>query len=178
MEVNATKQDTRKFVDIESPYAGASLGKGSAGVREVLRNIRYTRACMRDSLLRGEIPFASHLIYTQSGILDDNVPEERHMGIMAGKELIERLNATTAVYTDLGISKGMELGIKIAKENGRSIEYRSLGDGWEKTLNSVEDAHSHNRIWIARFINGVDIVITEHKEPLDEPSAKISFKPG
>jgi|GEM_PF-1890098 hypothetical protein len=178
MEINATKQNARRFVDIESPYAGASLGKGSAGVREVLRNIRYTRACMRDSLLRGEIPFASHLVYTQSGILDDNVPQERHLGIMAGKELIEKLNASTVVYTDLGISKGMELGIKMAQESGRSIEYRSLGEGWKNALNSLEDLHSHNRIWIARFINGVDTVITEDKEPLDEPSANVSVKLG
>ena len=32
----------------------------------------------------------------------------------------------TAVYTDLGISNGMKLGIKRAKENGRKIEYRTL----------------------------------------------------
>ena len=58
---------------------------------------------MRDCLLRGEVPFASHLFYTQPGILDDNKPDERVFGIMAGKAIIEKLNATTVVYTDLGI---------------------------------------------------------------------------
>ncbi len=129
-----------KFVDIETPYAGRTY-------KEVTRNIRYTRACLSDSLLKGEIPFASHLLYTQTGILDDNSPEEREMGIMAGKKLIETLNATTVVYTDLGISKGMDLGIKIAKKDRRKIEYRSLGRGWGAKFLKDEGRHSHNSIW-------------------------------
>ena len=35
-----------------------------------------------------------------------------------------------AVYQDLGISSGMELGIQFHKENNTPIEYRSL-DGWK-----------------------------------------------
>lgn len=41
-----------KLVVIESPYAG-----------DVERNLRYVRAAMRDCLLRGEAPFASHALY-------------------------------------------------------------------------------------------------------------------
>ena len=80
-----------RFVDIESPYMGQNE-------EELVRNIRYARACVRNSLLRGETPFASHLFYTQTGILDDNIPEERQMGILAGKAIIESLEAITAVY--------------------------------------------------------------------------------
>ena len=40
------------LVLLESPYAGY-----------VERNLAYARACMRDCLLRGEAPFASHLLY-------------------------------------------------------------------------------------------------------------------
>ena len=40
--------------------------------------------CLRDSLLRGEGPITSHLLYTQPGVLDDQIPEERQMGIDAG----------------------------------------------------------------------------------------------
>ena len=130
----------RRFVDIETPYSAKED-------REVIRNIRYTRAAMRDSLLRGEIPFASHLLYTQSGVLDDNLPDERKMGIMAGKELIEKLEATTVVYTDLGISKGMELGIGIAKKSKRKVVYRKLGKDWERKFLRTENGHSHNKIW-------------------------------
>jgi len=129
-----------RFVDIETPYSAPSL-KG------VVKNIRYARACVRDSVLRGEIPFASHLFYTQTGILDDNSPAERKKGILAGKKLIEKLNAATVVYTDLGLSKGMELGIGIAKKSGRRIEYRSLGKGWEAKFLKQEGRHSHSKIW-------------------------------
>ena len=130
----------QKFVDIETPYSAPTR-------EEVVRNIRYARACMRDCLLRREIPFASHLLYTQTGILDDNVPEERERGIMAGKAMIEKLGATTVVYTDLGVSKGMELGIRMAEDRGRRVEYRNLGSDWEKRFLRREEDHSHNGVW-------------------------------
>ena len=105
------------LVLIESPFAG-----------DVDRNIKFARACMRDSLNRGEFPFAMHLLYTQKGILDDDIPEERNWGIAAG--LAWGKHATkTVVYTNLGVSAGMELGIIKAKEEGREIEFREL-KGW------------------------------------------------
>lgn len=129
-----------KFVDIETPYSAPTEA-------EIRRNIRYARACVRDSLLRREIPFASHLFYTQSGILDDNVKEERDKGIMAGKEIIEKLGASTVVYTDLGISRGMQIGIDMANNSGRDISYRTLGEDWEEKFSLDEGHHSHKLIW-------------------------------
>jgi hypothetical protein len=105
-----------KLVILESPYAG-----------NVEKNLEYARRCMRDCFIRGEYPFASHLLYTQEGILDDNNSEERKLGIDAGLSWGD-LADKTIVYTDLGISKGMEYGIKRAKEKGRDIEYRKLID--------------------------------------------------
>lgn len=107
-----------RLVDLESPFAG-----------DVERNLRYARACMRDCLKRGESPIASHLLYTQPGILRDEIPEERELGIAAGKVWAKHA-AATVVYTDLGISRGMEFGIADALANGRPIEYRRLGEGW------------------------------------------------
>ena len=129
-----------KFVDIETPYMNSSH-------EGIIKNIRYARACVRDSLLRGEIPFASHLFYTQTGILDDNVSDEREKGIKAGKSIIETLKATTVVYRDLGISKGMEFGIEMSKKSNRNIKYRTLGPDWEKEFSKHENNHSHNKIW-------------------------------
>ncbi len=107
-----------KLVILESPYAGV-------GIAETQDNIKYARECMRDSLERGEAPFASHLLYTQDGILDDSDPHERNKGIMAG--LIWGRNAKkTVVYTDRGISKGMQKGIEDAAFYGRHIEFRTL----------------------------------------------------
>lgn len=105
-------------VIIESPYAG-----------DVEQNMKYLRACMRDCLLKGEAPFASHGLYTQPGVLRDEVAEERQHGIDAG--FVWRMSAdATVVYTDLGTSKGMEYGIKHAHDLDHPIEYRTLGENW------------------------------------------------
>jgi hypothetical protein len=130
----------RRFVVIETPYFTPAL-------KEVARNVRYARACVRDSLLRGEIPFASHLIYTQPGITNDKLPKERKLGIMTGMAINKKLNATAIIYTDLGISGGMKLGIKMAKRHGRKIEYRRLGKGWEKKFSKQEHKHPYRAIW-------------------------------
>jgi hypothetical protein len=106
------------LVLIESPFAG-----------DVDRNIRFARACMRDSLHRGEAPFAMHLLYTQDGILNDDIPEERTRGIAAGMAW-GRNAELTAVYTNLGISPGMQYGIQRAQEESRPVEYREL-ENWE-----------------------------------------------
>ena len=103
-----------RLVILESPFAGDEQA-----------NIDYARLCVRDSLMRGEAPIASHLLYTQPTILDDSVPEERQHGIDAG--LAWRAVASgSAVYTDRGITRGMEYGIAAAKEAGRTVEYRSI----------------------------------------------------
>ncbi len=104
-----------RLVIIESPFAGD---------RE--RNIAYARRCVRDSLSRGEAPIASHLLYTQDGILNDDVPEERFWGINAGLAW-HAAGAMTAVYTDLGLSAGMQYGIEAAQKAGAEIVYRRIG---------------------------------------------------
>lgn len=106
------------LVLIESPFAG-----------DVDTNIRFARAAMRDSLNRGEAPFAMHLLYTQEGILDDDIPEERAWGISAGFAWGKQAEKTV-VYTNLGISAGMKFGIQKAMEAGRAVEYREL-DSWD-----------------------------------------------
>ena len=113
-----------KLVILESPYAG-----------DVNRNVRYARACVRDSLKRGESPIASHLLYTQEGVLDDSIPSEREWGINAG--LAWRVVSDgTIVYTDLGISLGMQHGIDLAKKSGKNINFRVLGEHYENDFNA------------------------------------------
>jgi hypothetical protein len=107
---------SHKLVILESPFAG-----------DVEANIAYARRCVKDSLMRGEAPIASHLLYTQDGILDDTIPAERTLGIDAGLAW-RRVAEGSVVYTDRGISPGMEYGIALAKEAGLSIEYRQIGD--------------------------------------------------
>lgn len=119
-------RDDMKLVILESPYAG-----------DLERNITYARACLRDSLLRGEAPIASHLLYTQPGVLDDNIPQERQHGIDAG--LAWRAVAeATVVYDDLGITQGMSYGIRAAKKAGLPIEYRQLPEISMMTVRNAE----------------------------------------
>lgn len=101
-----------RLVILESPYAG-----------DTVRNVAYARAALRDSLLRGEAPFMSHLLYTQA--LDDNDPTERALGIEAGLAHGALCHATV-VYADYGISRGMQLGIARAESEGRPVETRYL----------------------------------------------------
>jgi hypothetical protein len=106
-----------RLVILESPYAGTP--------EQVEENIKYARTCLRDCLLRNESPIASHLLYTQPGVLDDTVPEERSNGIEAGLAWREMADASV-VYVDRGISKGMRHGIEAAKAAGLHVEYRKL----------------------------------------------------
>ena len=106
---------TRRLVILESPYAG-----------DVKANIDYARRALLDSLIRGEAPFASHLLYTQPFVLDDANALERATGIAAGHAWIAVAEASV-VYEDRGISLGMEAGIAAARLAGIPVEYRRIG---------------------------------------------------
>jgi hypothetical protein len=119
-----------RLVIIESPFAG-----------NVEENIRYARACMKDCLMRGEAPYASHLLYTQEGVLDDENPDERRLGMEAGfawarcfedNEGGSKPNRMPkrVIYTDLGISGGMQEAISLAYDMGQEVEYRALPVGY------------------------------------------------
>jgi len=102
------------LVIIESPYAG-----------DIKRNIDYARACVKDSLLRGEAPIASHLLYTQENILDDNIEEERLIGIKAGLAWLKVCNKHV-FYIDYGYSRGMLYAREFAIENNICMEERFI----------------------------------------------------
>ncbi|MEJ5899866.1 DUF7768 domain-containing protein [Ochrobactrum teleogrylli] len=105
--------DSRKpLVIIESPYSG-----------DEARNTEYARACLLDSLRRGEAPIASHLLHTQ--VLDDVRPDERELGIEAGLAWY-RVAEKCVIYEDLGISGGMIEGIERAKRYGVLVEFRNI----------------------------------------------------
>lgn len=110
---------------IESPFAG----KGPNAEKDRETNLRYVRACMHDCFLRGEAPYASHALYTQDGVLDDDVPDQRKTGIDAGL-IWGACAAKTVLYVDRGISTGMIYGVENAKKAGRPIELRTL-EKWQ-----------------------------------------------
>jgi hypothetical protein len=101
-----------KAVYIASPLSGDIEG-----------NTEFARKCLRDSILRGEAPYASHLLYTQ--ILDDSSIEQRRLGMDAGLIFLRRCDLFVA-YLDNGWSKGMLEEKRLAEQCGISIEERYL----------------------------------------------------
>jgi hypothetical protein len=81
---------------------------------------------VRDCLLRGESCSASHLLFTQPGILNDAIAAERALGIEAGLAWLVAAEAMV-VYVDLGISPGMQSAMDRADQMNLSIEQRKIG---------------------------------------------------
>jgi hypothetical protein len=108
-------------VILESPFAGPTE-------RIRAEHARYLEACILDCLTkRGYAPFASHGLYPR--VLDDMVATDRALGMLAGFAWIA-LADHTVVYTDRGISGGMQAGITAAVLAGKRIEYLRLGHTW------------------------------------------------
>lgn len=111
-----------KRVIIESPYRG-----------DIRLNKAYACLAMLDSIMRGEAPFASHLLYTQ--MLDDNDPHERGLGIALGFAW-HGVADLIAYYIDLGMSEGMTLSRDSLPSN-KPTEYRRIApDDLTKLLNA------------------------------------------
>ena len=103
---------------LESPFAAFDN-------RTVEDNVEYARKCVRDSLSRWEAPIASHLLYTQDGILDDNIPHERKWWIdawLVWKEVADK----HVFYIDYWMSRGMKYALEYATKNNIPVEYRTL----------------------------------------------------
>ncbi len=101
-----------KLVILESPYAG-----------DIERNVAYAHAAVRDCLLRGETPYASHLMLT--GALDDTQAWQRALGCAAGM-FWAQVADKVVVYEDHGISNGMAAAIETHLNRGMIVESRKI----------------------------------------------------
>jgi hypothetical protein len=118
-------------VVLESPYAPCPRG-----TYDTPTALEYLRDAMRDCLHRGEAPFASHGLYTQQGVLRDDVPEERSLGIRAGMAWHGRADHIV-FYCDLGVSRGMQHALDDARLAGRIVKMRTLAD-WSAAVRKAE----------------------------------------
>lgn len=114
-------------VILESPYR-EKPGEDPIIGREC--NWRYRQAAIADCLRRGDSPYASHQMLTECG-LDDDRAEDRRLGMEAGFAW-HGVAEAVVVYTDRGISPGMEEGIAHAEKFGVPIEHRQV-PGWQGT---------------------------------------------
>jgi len=111
-----------KRVVVESPY------KGAIPVNEI-----YGELCMHDCLVNhNETPYASHLLYTRTFVLRDDLPEQRELGIKAGfywRDVAEK----SVFYEDLGMTGGMLQGIQDCEAKEKPYEVRRLPDDlWDR----------------------------------------------
>jgi hypothetical protein len=116
-----------KLAILESPFAGNTR-----------RNKAYARACLTDSLRRGEAPLASNILYTQTGVLNDTDPGERRLGMEAGFAW-GKVADLVVFYVDFGWSAGMNEGLRRARERNAHVRTRTLGGPWSALAPS--DAH-------------------------------------
>jgi len=124
-----------KRVVVESPYA-ADTEEG------IDLNEAYGELAMHDCLVNhNESPYASHLLYTRRFVLRDDVPADRKLGIEAGfywRNVAEK----TIFYQDLGMTKGMDLGVTDCIKKKIPHEVRRLPDElWEKLMEYCYEAY-------------------------------------
>lgn len=100
-------------VIIESPYAG-----------DLARNEAYLIRCFRDAITRGEVPLASHLLYTR--VLNDAIQSERLLGIQLGYSWWP-FAESIVFYTDYGMSNGMQMAYDKALAERKPYEFRVIG---------------------------------------------------
>ena len=101
-------------VILESPWSG-----------NIRKHRNYARKAVRDCLKRNEAPIASHLLFTQPGVLKDAINEERALGIDAGLAWSEAADAAV-FYADYGFSTGMLAALEHHAELGTPVEVRYL----------------------------------------------------
>jgi hypothetical protein len=90
-------------------------------------NKNYAKRAMRDSLQRGESPFASHLLFDQPGLLDELEVKDRLLGMAAGQAwycCAEKI----VIYEDYGISAGMQAGIDLGVKLRIPLEFRKIDE--------------------------------------------------
>lgn len=164
------------IVCIESPFKPSERDvkeyEGRYSRAELLRqNLIYARLALLNSLLRGEAPLASHLLYTQ---VWSEKPELRESGIKAGLE-VHHMCALVALYVDLGVSAGMkaaedhahllgtERGRRTVLDSSRGRDPREQLAGMELTgfpyLEDLEEAESG--ISVTRIRAGLDVGLAD-----------------
>lgn len=122
-----------KLAILESPYAG-----------DVIGNVTYARTVLGRLVRRGYAAIASHLLYTQPGVLDDELPHERALGIEAG--LAWREVADISVFAaGRGWSPGMLGALESARLQARPYV---VVDGTEPDRTDFTDP---DLIWMERL---------------------------
>jgi len=115
-EKSLTPGMERSRVVLESPLSNRNG-------HTVEENTAYLNLCLKDSIARGEAPYASHRFFP--GLLNDDSAEERKLGMEMGFNW-GSVAAEAVVYVDHGITGGMLEGIRLWVTQGKTVTYRAL----------------------------------------------------
>ena len=139
IEPGTSRVEDLRVTVYESPFAASTFD-------QFARHVAYIRLLTRlGAQVHGEAAIASHMIWTQPGVLRDDDPEERALGIDCGLAvaLLACNGHVGHVYwTDLGWSGGMLRSAESMRERGLPINERSLVgtmgyDGFERALDDM-----------------------------------------
>ena len=106
----------RKKIYVASRFAGDTRASVLANTKAA---IRYCRSVIE----AGHMPVASHILYAASGMLKDNDPAERELGLLFGLAL---LGLCDEVWVFGDISPGMAKEIEEAKRLHKPVIYKEL----------------------------------------------------
>lgn len=104
--------DYPQVVYIAAPYAG-----------DVEANVAFAKQAALYAMSAHCVPFVPHLQFP--AFLDDNVPNQRALGIQANLELLRRCDELW-VFNYKGISAGMQQEITYADQHSIPVKYISL----------------------------------------------------
>jgi dienelactone hydrolase len=86
-----------------------------------------TREYCRELALAGKLPIAPHLYFTQ--FLDDDIPEERELGMRLGRMLMNFCNSlniyvSNGMKEDIDHAKDMKIAISICGKGGKTASQK------------------------------------------------------
>jgi hypothetical protein len=132
-------------VNVESPCRGKvphwiPTNPLRAAVERALRfrNQMYAIDCIRDCLRRGEAPYASHVMFAFTGILNDASEYDRALGLDCGDAWSAGADYHV-FYCDYGMSPGMLRRWDECMQEGRTVVKRYL---YRKGHNPHDENHA------------------------------------
>jgi hypothetical protein len=145
-----------EIANIESPYAAQSEDL-------MLTHILYARMACSWAIKQGYSPYASHLLYTQPGILNDDKPEERALGFELATAMVKKCADVSLFFMDLGESSGMKYGRELALKEGIPTEdvYLFLEPNADK-LKEFKDRGDYFALFFKVLELGRDLGLVNH----------------
>lgn len=105
----------------------------SCRTEDHISGILYARKCVRDSLLVGESPVSFHLLYSQPGVVCDDMQNESFLGVDSRDSWIRRAEKLV-LYVNLGFSDDMLKSVRVAEKLNVPVEYRKLEESEQVNL--------------------------------------------